>query len=94
MPPQNDDDSLHVRLYVPGLLKEDVEICVDHNTLTLTIKDTNETKQGLRFSAIYDLTAHINDDGELNIVVPKINKKEEKNQERNQEGVKINVNVE
>ncbi|PNX64728.1 putative NBS-LRR resistance protein, partial [Trifolium pratense] len=93
------DDSLTVRLYVPGLRPEDVQIAVDHNSLAFAVNTIDENGDGVNFSAAYDLTGKhydihhtkvvVNDDHEVNIVVPKI-----KNEGEESHYVVIDVNVE
>jgi HSP20 family molecular chaperone IbpA len=86
------EDSLRIRLFMFGLDKEDVNITVDHNTLT--IKGLKQTEEGCRqvLSSTYDLTgkpykidqikAKIKNGCVLKIVVPKM-----------KEDVKINVKI-
>ncbi|CAJ2647651.1 unnamed protein product [Trifolium pratense] len=87
------EDSLTVRQYVPGLRKEDVKIRVDHNLLRFTINGNGHGHDltGKHYN-IYQTKAHVSDDHELNIVVPKIKDEEERYQE--DDDVAIHVNVE
>lgn len=91
------EDSLRIRLYMFGLDKEDVNITVDHKTLT--IKGLKQTEEGSRqvLSTTYDLTgkpykihqikAKIKNGCVLKIVVPKMKEVKEI------QDVKINVKI-
>ncbi|PKI41571.1 hypothetical protein CRG98_038082 [Punica granatum] len=88
---RDDDDTLYLRIDMPGLGKEDVKISVEQNTLIIRAEGDRESDEdeesGRRYSGRIDLPQNlynINDiraemkNGVLKVCVPKVKEEERK----------------
>ncbi|GAA0144693.1 hypothetical protein LIER_05073 [Lithospermum erythrorhizon] len=87
---REDENSLHLRMDMPGLDKENVKISVEENTLVIKgecEKESEEEEHGRRYSSRLDLPPNLYKvdgikaemkNGVLKVVVPKVKEEERK----------------